>query len=275
MPLTAVRNKSLADQVFQQLAGEIMRKRWPAGSSLPGERALTDVFDVNRHVVREALQRLQQIGLVRIAQGGSTQVLDIEQTAGLDLLGLVAEHARGGEDVARLWLAVLEMRAAVAADVARLCALRASKELRQEIVAIAKQMSAGGKTQELFALEVRFWDRMLTGAGNIAYRMAFNSMVKSAYAMGTTAAEWSAQEAKRSDYRSRIAAAIAKGDADAAEGETRKAMRAAVEAFAKRNVPDAAVTPSDSPRAKRKPAPAAKPAVAKPAAAKSRIKSRA
>ncbi len=274
MPLTAVRNKSLADQVFQQLAGEIMRKRWPAGSSLPGERALTDVFDVNRHVVREALQRLQQIGLVRIAQGGSTQVLDIEQTAGLDLLGLVAEHARGGEDVARLWLAVLEMRAAVAADVARLCALRASKELRQEIVAIAKQMSAGGKTQELFALEVRFWDRMLTGAGNIAYRMAFNSMVKSAYAMGTAAAEWSAQEAKRSDYRSLIAAAIAKGDADAAEAETRKAMRAAVEAFAKRNVPDAAGTPSASPRAKRKPARVAKP-VAKPAAAKSRIKSRA
>jgi DNA-binding FadR family transcriptional regulator len=252
MPLTAVRNRSLADQVFHQLAGEIFRKRWRAGASLPAERALTEVFDVNRHVVREALQRLQQIGLVKIAQGGSTQVLDIEQTAGLDLLGLVAEHARGGDDVARIWLSVLEMRAAIAADVARLCAQRAGRELRAELVAIAGEMGKGGDSSALFALEIRFWDRMLQGAANVAYRMAFNSMMKGAYAMGASAAQYSAYEAKRSDYRARIAAAVSEGDAETAETETRKAMRAAVDAFAKRNALTQPMSAQSGPTRKRK-----------------------
>ncbi|HEX4447797.1 MAG TPA: GntR family transcriptional regulator, partial [Polyangiaceae bacterium] len=99
MPLHAIRARSLSEQVFEQLAAEIITGRYSPGDNLPAERALTDVFDVNRHVVREALKRLEQIGLVKVSQGGGTKVLDFKRHAGLDLLAIMSEHARGGEDV--------------------------------------------------------------------------------------------------------------------------------------------------------------------------------
>src|SRR5580700_2700641 len=101
MPLRALNSRSLGDQVFDQLAAEIMAERYPAGTNLPSERALTEVFRVNRQVVREALKRLEQLKLVRIAHGGATRVLDFKRHARLDLLALMAEHATSNGEVAR------------------------------------------------------------------------------------------------------------------------------------------------------------------------------
>ena len=232
--LRAIQNRSLADQVFEQLASEIMTERYLPGSSLPAERTLAEVFGVNRHVVREGLKRLEQIGLLKITQGGGTQVLDFKRHAGLDLLALMAEYARGGKDVATVWLAVLEMRAAIAADVARLCALRAPRSLKQDLMNIAQEMPKAATSQQLFQLEVQFWERAVDGAENLAYRLAFNSLIKGSYAMGRLAEDWSASELRGSDYRTAIARAIVSGDAANAEAETREAMRKAVAAFAHR-----------------------------------------
>lgn len=228
VPLRAIHNRSLADQVFEQLAREIVVGRYAGGSSLPAERSLATVFGVNRHVVREGLKRLEQIGLVKISQGGGTKVLDFKRHAGLDLLALMAEHATGGRDVAAVWVAVLEMRAAIAADVARLCAERASPALRAELVAIAAEMRKAPMSPQLFRLEVRFWDRAVEGAQNLAYRLAFNSLIKSAQAMGSQAEEWSAADLRANDYRRAIADAIAAGDPARAEAEARGSMRKAV-----------------------------------------------
>ena len=246
--LRAIQNRSLADQVFEQLASEIMTERYLPGSSLPAERTLAEVFGVNRHVVREGLKRLEQIGLLKITQGGGTQVLDFKRHAGLDLLALMAEYARGGKDVATVWLAVLEMRAVIAADVARLCALRAPRSLKQDLMNIAQEMPKAATSQQLFQLEVQFWERAVDGAENLAYRLAFNSLIKGSYAMGRLAEEWSASELRGSDYRTAIACAIFSGDAANAEEETREAMRKAVAAFARR-FDLSSRAPSKTPRA--------------------------
>jgi len=232
VPLRAIQNRSLADQVFEQLASEIMAERYSPGSSLPAERTLAEVFGVNRHVVREGLKRLEQIGLVKISQGGGTQVLDFKRHAGLDLLALMAEHARGGRDVASVWLAVLEMRGAIAADVARLCALRASRSLKQDLMNLAEAMPKATTSQQLFRLEVIFWERAVEGSDNLAYQLAFNSLIKGSYALGRSAEDWSAGELRSNGYRTTIARAIFSGDAATAELETREAMRKAVAVFA-------------------------------------------
>jgi DNA-binding FadR family transcriptional regulator len=232
LPLRAIHNQSLADQVFEQLAREIVVGRYAAGSSLPAERLLATVFGVNRHVVREGLKRLEQIGLIKISQGGGTKVLDFKRHAGLDLLALMAEHATGGRDVAAVWVSVLEMRAAIATDVARLCAERAPATIRAELVTIAAEMRKTQVSSQLFRLEVRFWDRAVEGAQNLAYRLAFNSLIKSAQAMGSQAEEWSAADLRANDYRRAIADAIAAGDAARAEREARDSMRKAVAVLA-------------------------------------------
>jgi GntR family transcriptional repressor for pyruvate dehydrogenase complex len=177
------------------------------------------------------LKRLEQVGLVRIAQGGTTRVLDFRQHAGLDLLAVMAEHASDGDQIAAYLLSILEMRAAIGVDVARLCALRADLTVRGNLVATAAEMKAATRDDQLFELEVRFWERRHDGADNLAYRLAFNSLLKGAHAMGPLARQWSIDEIKRSDYRGPLTAAIAAGDATKAEAMTRDAMRAPVEAF--------------------------------------------
>src|SRR5271166_2061635 len=130
MALRAVQSRSLGDQVFDQVAGEIMSERYAPGAALPSERTLAEIFGVNRHVVREALKRLEQLGLITTSRSGGAEVSDFKRSAGLEVLAMLAEHTHGGEESTKYLVSVLEMRALIGADVVRLCALRASRKVR-------------------------------------------------------------------------------------------------------------------------------------------------
>lgn len=231
MTLRAVENTSLPDKVFAQLTGEIVSDRYSPGTSLPSERTLSSVFAVNRHVVREALGRLEQLGLVRIVQGGGTKVLDFRRTAGLDLLAVLAENADAVDGSLEPLRAALEMRAGIGVDVARLCARRASPETRAALTATAERLAAVQTGRELLAVDHRFWEHVLDGAGNFAYQLAFNSLIRGVHAVPELSVPWLEYELARGDYRRPIAAAIAAGQESTAAEETRTALEPAVDAF--------------------------------------------
>ena len=94
-------------------------------------------------MVREALGRLEQLGLVRIVQGGGTRVLDFRRTAGLDLLAVLADHADAVDGSLEPLRAALEMRAGIGVDVARLCAAPASTATREALTATAERLAHG------------------------------------------------------------------------------------------------------------------------------------
>lgn len=232
MALRAVENTSLPDKVFEQLLSEIVSGRYPADSTIPSERALSDVFAVNRHVVREAVKRLEQVGLVKVVQGGGTRVLDFRRTAGLDLLGVIAEHVEAVESLAPILPAALEMRLGIGMDVARLCALNADTEVGESLLETSDRLADVARGVELLALDQLFWQHMLDGAGNLAYQLAFNSLIRGVHAVPDITAPWLEHELARCDYRRPIAAAIATADAEAAVQATRAALSPAVDAFA-------------------------------------------
>ena len=231
MALRAVKNESLPDQVFGQLVTQIFDGSYASGDKLPSERELAGIFGVNRHVVREATKRAEQIGLVSVTQGGGTKVLDFERTAGLDLLALMAEHTVATDFNLRLWLGGLEMRAAIGVDLARLCALRGDQVVKDDLIAIAQELKAASHSPQLIAIDHRFWERMLDGAGNIAYRLAYNSLIKDADTRPELHLRWTIQELEQGDYRMPIARAIAAADSSAAEAAARTALRGAIDAL--------------------------------------------
>src|SRR5947209_8877131 len=159
MPLEHAQKRSLSEDVFDQLLGEIATGRYGPGTAIPSERELTAVFAVNRHVVREAIKRLEQVGLLIGAQGGRTKVLDYRRTAGLDVLALLAEHALPGAETLPLLSAALEMRAGIGADVARLCAERDGERAGAELLTMAELLAAAAG-DELLELDQRFWQRV-------------------------------------------------------------------------------------------------------------------
>jgi GntR family transcriptional regulator, transcriptional repressor for pyruvate dehydrogenase complex len=224
MSLHPVAKRSLPDQAFEQLTAAIVAGTYPPGAVIPSERQLSEVLGVNRHVVREAVKRLGQIGLVRVSQGGRTTVLDYRDSAGLDLLAVVAEHVEPIEGLAPLLAAALEMRAGIGSDVARLCAQRAKPQLRRELLTIASRLADTHDGEDLLELDRRFWQLMLDGAGNLAYQLAFNSLIRAVHARRELSLPLLAQELERSEHRRPIAAAIAAGDADAAAREARAAL---------------------------------------------------
>jgi len=76
-----------------QLITAILNGTWPAGSVLPAERKLAEMFGVTRPTVREALQRLANEGWVTICHGKATEINDYWETGGLRLLGTLARHS--------------------------------------------------------------------------------------------------------------------------------------------------------------------------------------
>lgn len=179
MDVKPVQRRSLADAVFDQLAGQILTGRLAVAEALPPERALTDHFQVNRQAVREALQRLAQMGLVDIRHGDATRVADFARSAGLDLLQRLLVNADGVVDVAVV-RSVMEMRAALGPDVAGRCAQRATpaaiEALSEVLDELAGLIAVGGESVALAAADLAFWDALVDGSDNIAYRLAFNSL---------------------------------------------------------------------------------------------------
>ena len=173
--LEPVRRRSLADDVYEQLRTKIVRGELEAGSALPAERALCTMLGVNRGALREALKRLEQARLVSIHHGGGTRVEDFRQSGGLDLLAKLIIGADGTVDthVAR---SVVEMRSALGPDIARLAALRATPATQKRLLEVVDRIDETEDLRELQRLSMEFWDLLVEGSNNVAYRFAFNTL---------------------------------------------------------------------------------------------------
>ena len=166
-----------SSSVHRRLREQILSGVLAPGDPIPSERDLAEEIGVNRHAVREALKRLQQAGLVRIAQGGATRVRDWHDTAGLELMLDLVEH--GAEPPAELIRSALEMRASIGIDAARRCTDRADADTRAvvselaEVVAAAVEQERGAGVVESY---VSLWQGIVGGSGNLAYRLGLNSL---------------------------------------------------------------------------------------------------
>jgi GntR family transcriptional regulator, transcriptional repressor for pyruvate dehydrogenase complex len=219
-----------SEAVHDRLRHAILSGDLAPGDALPSERVLSDRHRVNRHAVREAIKRLQQAGLVHVSHGGATRVLDWRATGGLDLLADLA----GTEDLAPLLRAVAEMRASIGADAARLCALRAPAALRDALPAAARAIPAAADTrryQDRFEAYEAFWGRIVDGSDNLAYRLAFNSLVGARHGGGIDPRVYAA-EVDDAAAALPLAEAIARGDGEGAAAAARELLERTVRAAA-------------------------------------------
>lgn len=76
MDTILARAPSLADTVANRLRREISEDRYKSGEKLPTERELSETYGVSRAIIREALGRLKQDGLVRSRQGSGAFVAE-------------------------------------------------------------------------------------------------------------------------------------------------------------------------------------------------------
>jgi len=74
-------------EIIEQLKDKIIRGDLQPGAKLPPERELADQLKVNRTTVREALHKLESMGLIEIKHGNGIFVKDFLESGSLDLAG--------------------------------------------------------------------------------------------------------------------------------------------------------------------------------------------
>ena len=228
MPAAPHTRTPVSEQVFAQLCGGILAGEPAPGDPLRSERALADAFGVSRHAVREAVKRLQQAGLVEVSQGGATYVLDWRVEGGLDLLPRLSLRTSGPVDPTVLRSA-LEMRVSIGADAARLCARRAVPPLPEDLLRLAEEMARTDDTETLVDLDTEFWGLVVDGADNIAYRLAFNSLIRSLEIHRRPAMALITNELLDPAGRCAVAVAIAGRDEEAAARRAHEALTGGLE----------------------------------------------
>src|SRR3954467_15690504 len=108
---------AVAGRVFTQLSEQILSGRYEPGEKLPGQRTLARDLGVTMTALREALKRLEQLGLVEVRRGDAMRVTDWRAHGGLDVIAHVL-FAAGGLDRAVL-ADVMEARALVVPEAGR------------------------------------------------------------------------------------------------------------------------------------------------------------
>ncbi len=223
------RQVPVSRRVHESLRRDILEGDLAIGSPLPSERVLAEQFGVNRHAIREALKRLEQAGLIQITHGGPTRVLDWRDTGGLQvLLDLLGETFDPPPEIAR---SVIEMRASVGVDAARHCAGRASAEERlgvREFAFAAADLVGAGDPEGLDLAFGVLWQAIVAGSGNIAYRLALNSLMQAMAAYGDLA-----ERIRPTDPEGirALGEAIASGDEEAATYTARALLERDISAF--------------------------------------------
>lgn len=214
---TPVRRRSLSDEVFDQLKERIVRGEMAPGAPLPSERRLAELLGVNRGALREALKRLEQANLVSIQHGGTTRVENFWDTAGMDLLSEMLFRAGGELDV-RVARSIMEMRSALAPDIARLAAKRGTEAQRTALLAITEEMANTPDDRAARQrLAMDFWGTAVAASDNVAYRLAYNTLSRTYSQFFDVLTEVLADELDDVPAYRAIAAAIARGDTAAAE----------------------------------------------------------
>jgi DNA-binding FadR family transcriptional regulator len=223
-PIEPVARRSLSDAVFEQLRDRIVSGELRAGEPLPAERALCEAFGVNRGALREALKRLDQARLVTVRHGETTAVRAWRDAAGLDLLPELLAHA-GGEFDPEVVRAVMEMRSALAPDVARRAAERRAAELGDALDRRVAALRAAAPGLERQRRAHEFWSELVRHCGNVAYRLAFNSLRETYERSMGLLTDVMRDEFEDVEGHAAIAAAVAAGDAERAEREARALVK--------------------------------------------------
>lgn len=220
---TAVTTKSSADIVFDQVADQIVGGDLEPGVALPGERELAAQLQVSRSVVREALQRLAQAGLVEIRQGGATRVLDFQDSADMNLLNRLLINSDGAIDP-KVLRSMIEMRLSIGIDAARLCALRADQSIQTQLRTLVNELEQADELLDKQDIDLRFWETVIIGSGNIVYRLAYNGLATTYVPIRGVIASLVEPELVNIAGHRRMVSAIGKADAAGAERAARNVL---------------------------------------------------
>lgn len=168
--------KTLSKEVSEKLIKQILNGTYPAGSKLPTEREMAVQFNVARHIVREALKRVETLRLIKIRQGSGAMVQDFIITGGLELVDLFLVKDDGSVDKGFL-KDVIEFHEFTAIHTVKLAAQRINDKELQELKTLVNEHArhAHDMTRRT-AVTLRISELVVKASRNTYIRLLFNTL---------------------------------------------------------------------------------------------------
>ena len=174
--LKPVEKQRVAEEIAEQLCALILGGQYPPGSKLPPERELSKRLRVNRASLREALKKLEHLGLVRIRQGDGTRVQNFMETGGIELVQHLLPLAGGKPELIR---DLLEFRRIFGREIARLAAARSPKSAAGRLTKLhdlADRADNVAGALELFEVDFDFYVAVAQLSGNQVMLLLINTV---------------------------------------------------------------------------------------------------
>jgi DNA-binding FadR family transcriptional regulator len=144
----------VADHVFETLARAILNGELKPEEPLATQRDLAQQFNISALVVRQAIHRLEDLGLVRVKQGSTTIVLDPNDSADIRLIQLRMELAEPGPGLSG---AALENQALFVVPMIVLAERRITTEELDRLDELVASLSESPSGDEMRVFRVAYW----------------------------------------------------------------------------------------------------------------------
>ena len=158
--------KKRGDIIAEQIKQWIVSRNMMAGQRLPTEAALTEIFDVGKSSVREALKSLEVQGLVRTSAGktGGSFIVEVPEGRAISLLQNYFYFKRLTADQIYELRGTLEPK--LAAHIAKNASERVIAELRQKVEACRTEARTPDELKTQMRTNIEFHDILAAHSSN-------------------------------------------------------------------------------------------------------------
>lgn len=148
--IQAVQKVGISDTVYEQMLAMIASGGWPEGTKIPSENELKDQFQVSRNTVRQAVQKMNALGILETRQGAGTFVKKIDTDFYLNIL--IPTAFLGNESC----IDILEFEKSIQVESAKLAAKRATREEIEGLRHYIEQMKLEQEPDAFFEQDIEY-----------------------------------------------------------------------------------------------------------------------
>lgn len=143
--MSGTRRPKLSDVLYNDILAQIRQGHFPRDARLPSEKELSQRFDVSRPIVRDALRRLREDGLVHSRQGSGSFVSASAGVSPANGDGEMLPPLQSIEDVRKFY----EFRLAIEGEAAYWAAENRTEEALTEIKAQLDALELAVRTDQI------------------------------------------------------------------------------------------------------------------------------
>jgi len=215
----AIRKNRVSEEVARQLEQMILKKLRP-GDKLPAERELAGQLGVSRSSIRDAIRRLELVGLVEPRQGAGTVVREVSSETLVSPLANVITHKR------QMVSELLDFRRMLEPPLAGRAAARATAGEIAEMEDILRRQERKFREGELAVEEdTEFHYRIATASGNSVVLKVLDVVMDMLRETRSRSLQTEGRPQKSLAGHRRILAAIKRRDSKAAESAMRQHIK--------------------------------------------------